>query len=268
MYRTILTLTWLINLTLVPLSAVHAEEAAMDCRLKGGSVVQLPPAACAMEGGTPLSAAPGPATSASPPVENLSADPGLAAAQKAVIELLDKPVVDNITQRRNPEGLERTATFEGCHMKVDESLHVQYGNLFTSWKDFRIASTVDFGSIGRDAFGLYGNIDSKGGDLKASAVYFMESVRDRNALSISVLGLVDDKYIKYTAHGPVAYWSGPHDELWMADEFGYAKDTGFGTVAKDKVRILYIMNTADDAAKLERALENLYTVCKAQPASN
>src|ERR1035437_6516799 len=56
----------LILLALAPLGVGHAADMAIDCRLQGGTVVQLPAAACKMEGGVQVNEAASLASPASP----------------------------------------------------------------------------------------------------------------------------------------------------------------------------------------------------------
>jgi hypothetical protein len=250
---------------------------AIDCRLKGGTVVQLPAEACKMEGGAPVNAAASPASGVvlkpvdgntsgnQPPPSDATSHSKLQETQKWIIDLLGKPVETKTPLNRNPEGIERTAKFDGCQLVVDENLHIQYGNLFSASKDFKINAVIDFRNINREEFGVLGKITSKGGDLSGVAVYFEEPKRKGgNNISISVLNLREGNYTKYTSHGPGAYWDAPRDDLWMADEYGYAKDNGWDNVATDKIRILLIVNSSDDAARLKNALEEVNTMCKPQ----
>jgi hypothetical protein len=271
----------LILLALAPLGVGQAADMAIDCRLKGGTVVQLPAEACKMEGGAQASEAASPNVPTSPasgavlePVDgNTSGNqppPGdatsnakLEATQKWIIDLLAKPVETTTPLNRNPEGIARSARFDGCRLIVDEQLHIQYGNLFSVWKDFKINSVIDFQNINREEFGILGKITSKGGDLSGVAVYFEEPKRKGgNNISISVFNLRNGGYTKYTSHGPGAYWDAPRDDLWIADEYGYVKDNGWGNAATDKIRILLIVNSSDDAARLKNALEEVNTTCK------
>ena len=267
----------LILLALAPFGIGRAADMAIDCRLKGGTVVQLPAEACKMEGGAPVNEAASPASGAvpkpvdentsgnQPPPSDATSNSKLEETQKWIVDLLAKPVGTTTLLNRNPEGIERTAKFDGCRLVVDEQLHIQYGNLYSVWKDFKINSVIDFRNINRDEFGILGKITSKGGDLSATAVYFEErKSKGGNNISISVLNLRNGNYTKYTSHGPSAYWDAPRDDLWIADEYGYAKDNGWGNVATDKIRILLIVNSSDDAARLKNALEEVNTMCKPQ----
>jgi hypothetical protein len=265
----------LVLLALAPLGVSHATDMAIDCRLKGGTVVQLPAEACKMEGGAPVNEAASPTSPASgavlKPVDGNTSgsqptgNSKLEATQKLIVDLLGKPVGTTLSLNKNPEGIERTAKFDGCRLVVDEKLHIDYGNLFSARMDFKISSVIDFQNINREEFGVLGKITSKGGDLSAAAVYFEErKSKGGNNISISVLNLRDGNYTKYTMHGPGAYWDAPRDDLWIADEYGYPKDTGWGNVATDKIRILLIVNSSDDAARLKNALEEVNTMCKPQ----
>lgn len=269
----------LITLALSPYCAAHAAEIAIDCKLRGGTVVQLPAAACKLEGGTPASAAAAPATEAAPaPADaNTVANPApantkLEQTQKAIVDLLGKTVEYTTPTNRNPEGISRTAKFDGCRLVVDENLHIQYGNFYSVWKDFKINSVIDFQKINRDEFGILGEVASKGGDLKGTAVYIEERKnKDGNNISISVLNLRDGSYKKYTTHGPSAYWKTPGNDLWITDEYGYVMDTGrnnpdtlSGNADKSRIRILLIVSTPDDAEKLKNALEEVDTMCNPQ----
>ena len=273
----------LILFALAPLGVGHAADMAIDCRLKGGTVVQLPAEACKMEGGAPVNATASPTSPTSPasgavlkpvdgntsgnqpPPSDATSHSKLQETQKWIIDLLGKPVETKTPLNRNPEGIERTAKFDGCRLVVDENLHIQYGNLFSASKDFKINAVIDFRNINREEFGVLGKITSKGGDLSGVAVYFEEPKRKGgNNISISVLNLREGNYTKYTSHGPGAYWDAPRDDLWMADEYGYAKDNGWDNVATDKIRILLIVNSSDDAARLKNALGEVNTMCKTQ----
>jgi hypothetical protein len=260
-----LTISILFGLTLHGVG--RAADMAIDCRLKGGSVVQLSTEACRIEGGIPIIETVPPASGAVPGSAEGGAakdqppvDSKLAAAQKVIVALLGKPVVDTTPLKRDPEGIERTARFDGCRLMVDENLHIKLGNLFSVWKDFKISSVIDFQKINRDELG---KITSKGGDLEAVAVYFEEPKRkDGNTISISVLEPRKGGYEKYRSHSSSAYWSAPRDDLWIVDEYGYAKDTRWGTEATDEIRILLIVNSSDEAEKLTVALEDIHVMCK------
>lgn len=267
----------LVLLALAPLGVGHAADMAIDCRLKGGTVVQLPAGACMLEGGAPVNEAAAPASAAvpKPADENTSGNqppPGdatsrskLEETQKWIVDLLAKPVETTTPLNRNPEGIARTARFDGCRLVVDEQLHIEYGNFFSVWRDFKINSVIDLQNINREEFGVLGKITSKGGDLSGMAVYFEEPrSKGDNNISISVLNLRDGNYTKYETHGPSSYWDTPRDDLWIADKYGYAKDDGWGNVATDRIRILLIVNSPDDAARLKDALGEVNAMCKPQ----
>jgi hypothetical protein len=264
----------LILLGLATHGLVRAADMAIDCRLKGGTVVQLPAAACALEGGAPLSAAVAPAAAApadvgaagnQPPPGEVTSHSKLEETRKLIVGLLGKSVESTTPLNRNPEGIERTARFDGCKLMVDETMHIQYGNLFSVWKDFKVSSVIDFQKIDRDEFGILGKIASRGGDFKATAVYFEErKLKAGNNISISVLEPRAGGYEKYSSHGPAAFWIAPRDDLWIADEYGYAKDNGWGDVATDKITILLIVNSSDDATRLNDAFAEVNTMCKQQ----
>jgi hypothetical protein len=251
----------LISLAFAPCAVGHAADMAVDCKLKGGTVVQLPAEACKMEGGTQVNAAVSPAAEVVP-AASLSK---LEATQKSIIDILGKNVESATPLNRNPEVIERTAKFDGCRLIVDEQLHIEYGNAYSVWRDFKINSVIDLQNINRDEFGILGKVTSKGGDLTGVAVYFEEKKRkDENNISISVLYLRNGAYTKYKVHGPSAYWNTPSDDLWIEDEHGYTKDTGWDTAATEKIRILLIVRSSDDATRLKGALDEVITMCKSQ----
>ncbi len=265
----------LLLLALATQGIVQAGDMAMDCRLKGGSMVPLSAEACKMEGGAPVNAAvaPAPAAAPEPAASGVQAPPSgtslakLEETQNWIVGLLAKPVVETMPLNRKPEGIERSARFDGCRLMVDENLHIEYGNLISAAMDFKIGSVIDFQKINREEFGILGKISAKVGDLNGAAVYFEErKLRGGNNISISVLNLRKDGYAKYRSHSTAAFWDAPRDDLWMADEYGYVKDNGWGDVATDKIRILLIVNTSDEAAKLMNAFEEVYTMCKPQQA--
>ena len=258
----------LILFVIAPFGVALAADMTINCRLKGGSLVRLPAEACRAEGGSPVieSALPVPMAVPAPVDGNADgemppADPKLAAAQKEIIDLLARPVVDTTPLKQKPEGIERSASFDGCKLMVDEILHIDLGNLFSTRKDFKINSVIDLQKINRDEFGILGKITSKGGVLEAVAVYF-EQPKDGSNISISVLVPGKGGLQKYRTHSLSAYWSAPRYDLWIEDEYGYAKETGSGNTATDKVRILLLVNSSDDAEKLKGALEEMHTLCK------
>jgi hypothetical protein len=270
----------LILLALAPCAVGHAADMAVDCRLKGGTVVQLSAEACKLEGGAQVNAAATPATPASgvvlvpvvgatsgnqPPPGDSASHSRLEATQKSIVDLLAKTVEAATPMNKNPEAIARTASFDGCQLIVNEQVHIQYGNFYAAWMDFKISSVIDFQKIDRKEFGVLEKVSSKGGDLSGAAVYFEERKNKAgNNISISVLHLRNGNYTKYTAHGPSAYWDAPRDDLWMVDEYGYATDDGWGNGTKDKIRILLIVNSLDDATRLKNALEEVSTMCKLQ----
>lgn len=224
-----------------------------------------------MEGGAPVNEAAPPSFPTSPantagtppPPGDATSNSKLEATQKWITDLLAKPVGAAAPYDKNPEVIERTAKFDGCRLLVDENLHIQYGNAYSVWKDFKINSVFDFRNINRDEFGIMGKISSKGGSLSGVAIYFEEPKnKNGNNISIAVLNLRNGNFTKYTTHGPSAYWDAPHGDLWIADEYGYPKDTGWGIVTTDKIRVLLIVNSSDDAAKLKNALDEVNTMCK------
>jgi len=264
-------------LALVMHGVCHAAEMAIDCRLKGGTVVQLPAEACKLEGGTQVSEAFAPVLSASPasgvadePVAGNASgkSPGnsrLEETQKLIVGLLGKTVESATPLNRNPEVIERTAKFDGCRLIVDEQLHIKYGNAYSVWRDFKVNAAVDFQKINRGELGILEKVSSKGGELTGAAVTFEERKNKAgNNISISVLYLRKGSYTKYTIHGPSAYWDTPQDDMWIEDIYGYTKDTGWDTAATDKIRILFIVSSLDDATKLKNAFEEVNTMCMSQ----
>ena len=254
-------------------NSVHAADTSDHCRLRGGDVVPLPAAACVREGGAVVTGG-APAISddknASPaPILQLSADPKMGAAQKAILDLLDKLVVDTTPLVKSPEGVERTARFDGCKLMADEYLHIDLGNIFTSRKELKISTTIDLQKIDPKAFGVLGTLNSLAGGLKAAAVYFEErKLTDGNNISISVLKSRDDKFEKLSLHGSIPYLDAPKDDLWIQDEYGYPKESETGDLITDKVRILYIVQSLEDAEKLNTALHDMSAMCKTNQASH
>jgi len=256
----------LILLVFAPYGVCQAAEMKIDCILKGGSVVQLTAEACQIEGGSPVIQTAPPATLPDTAAEGFAgiqppANPKLAAAQQSIVALLGKQVVDASPFNSNPEGIERSARFEGCRLMVNEHLHIKYGNLFSSWKDFKISSVIDFQKIKRDEFGILGEVGSLGGALKGTAVYFEEREGEGH-FSISVLVAIDGGFEKYRTHGFIAYLSSPRDDLWIQDKYGYPKDNGLGNELTDRVRILLIMSSQDEAEKLKDAMVDILAICK------
>lgn len=240
--------------------AVAAEQ-ANNCKLKGGSMVLLAADACLMEGGAVVSAAVVPVIPVS--TLQLSADPKLAAAQRAVVELLMKPVVDKNLKKRTPEEIERTVKFDGCRLLVDEDMQVEHGNAFAGRKHFKVSSAVDMQKVSRAAFGELGKVTSYGGGLETYAIYFEErKLKEGNNIAISMLLQKDDGARKFSVRTSDIYWDAKNDDLWMADEYGYPKDIVEKGAALDTIRILYLMNTPEDAAALNKALGDVQAMCK------
>jgi hypothetical protein len=272
MLKKMLPLVVLMLLAIAPFNCAGAAEQAAGCRLKGGSVVQLAAEACALEGGTPNTATAPVAASAvravAPADANASlvqpaGEPRLAAAQRAIADLLNKTVVMKGSKKTNLESIERVTRFDGCGLRVDETMQVDHGNAISMRLNFQISSKVDFRNVSRDAFGVLGRISSKGGVLKGFAVYFEERKRkDGNNIAISVLEEGDEGFRKYAVPDLIAFWDAPRDDFWMVDVYGYPKDNGFGSIATDRIRILFIMNTEDDAAALKKALDDVQALCK------
>lgn len=244
---------------LVP-SLAGAAEQAIECKLKGGSVVPLPAEACVREGGAPVVSTAAVATPVD--VASLSSDPRLAAAQRAIIELLNKPVLEKKSGRREPEGIERTAKFEECKLVVDEHMQVDHGNMFSSRMDFKVHSSLDFRKLAKSAYGVVGKVNSLGGGLKAYAVRFEESRRNgKGAVAIGVQEQREEGARTYRLPGPNAYWETPQDDLWMADEYGYPTADSIGNLSTVTVRVLYLLGSAEDAEGLKQSLDELYAVC-------
>lgn len=246
-------------LAIAPFAA--AAEQANNCKLKGGSMVRLAAEACVMEGGAVVSAAVAPVIPV--PTLQLSADPKLAAAQRVVAELLMQPVVDKNLKKRTPEEIERTVKFEGCRLLVEEDMQVEHGNAFAGRKHFKVSSTVDMQKLSRAAFGELGKVTSYGGGLETYAVYLEErKLKEGNNIAISVLIQKDDGARKFSVRTSDIYWDAKNDDLWMADEYGYPKDIVEKGAALDTIRILYLMNTREDAAALNKALSDVHVMCK------
>lgn len=291
-----LRLAILLSLALAPLAASHAQDAAIYCRLKGGSLVPLPADACAKEGGTlvsaevapaapsaatpaPAAVPPGaPAMAASAVPATVSADavkptgnPDLDQAERQVVEILGKTVGEPPSSSKKPESIERSASFDGCRMRVREDMHLDFGNVMTSRKNLRIDSAVDFSALRPGSFGALGEISSRAGDMSGQAVYFEESrYADHKALSISVQLGIRGKYSRYDADGETASLAGPHDYFWIVDGYGYPIDTVNNIMevyVMDNTRIIYIIDTPDDATRLIGALEKVSAMCGPQQAA-
>jgi hypothetical protein len=239
----------------------HAADMSVECKLKGGTVVQLSAEACKIEGGAQVDAT----SSTAAPEAATTSDPTLTEAQNKIIEILSKPVEHLTPLNRNPEGIGRKARFDGCKLVVDGELHIEYGNAYSVWKDFKIHSVVDFQKIKRSSFGIFGTVTSKGGKLTGEAVYVEERTNKAgNNISISVQSLRDDKYEAYTVHGPSAYFETPGEYMWIEDVYGYVKDTGWDTADTSMIRLLYIVKSSDDAKNLKSAFEEVNMTCKMQ----
>ncbi len=273
----------LVALALAPFGVSHAADMETYCRLRGGSLVQLPAEACATEGGTLVSAelapagalapatapavAPAPAALAPAPAIQPSGNLTLDQAEQLVVDILDKAVVP-ATPSRKPEGIVRTAKFDDCRLLVEEQLHIDFGNMITSRKDFKIDSAIDFRKITRKSFGTMGEVSSRAGDLSGVAVYFEKPKREGgNSISISVLLGIKGKYTKYQSEGDSASLSGPSDYYWIVNGYGYPIDVVNNVTEvydTDTIRALYIVGTQDDAAQLMGALEKVHTMCRSQ----
>ncbi len=240
--------------------AVAAEQ-ANNCRLKGGSMVLLEAGACVMEGGVAVTKAAAPVV---PAVSlQLSANPQLASAQRAVAELLLKPVVDKNLNKRTPEEISRTVKFDGCRLLVDEDMFVEYGNALSARKHFKISSMVDMGKVSRSAFGELGKVTSYGGGIETYATYFEErKERDGNNISISIQLEREGHLSSFKARSSGSYWDAQNDDLWLVDEYGYPKALIESGAATDKVRLLFLMNTPEDATALNKALGDVHALCQ------
>lgn len=238
-----------------------AAELANNCRLKGGSMVLLAADACVMEGGAVVSTVVAPVIVI--PSLQLSAEPKLAAVQRAVAELLMKPVVDKNLKKRTPEEIERMVRFDGCRLQVDEEMFVEHGNAFSGRKHFKISSTVDMQKVSRASFGELGKVTSYGGGLEAYAVYFEErKLKVGNNIAIAMLLQKEGDSRRFPLRSSGTYWDAPNDDFWMADELGYPKDVIETGAALDTIRILFLMNTHEDAAALKKTLDDVHAICK------
>jgi hypothetical protein len=271
MLKKALRLAILVSLALAPFGASHAADVENYCRLKGGSLVPLTAAACAAEGGTMVSAEIAPAAAAvaagqAAPASQLPDNPTLDQAQKLVVDILGR-TVGTAASGKKPEGIERTARFDGCRLVVAEQLHMDIGNLLTSRKNLKIDSAIDFRNLNRKSFGALGKVSSKAGDLGGEAIFFEEPWgKAGKHISISVQIGVKDSYARYTTDASSAYLEGPRDYYWIADGYGYPRETRLGDPALDKVRILFIVNTPDEAALLMKALDKVSAMCRPQQA--
>lgn len=256
-----LLLPAMLALSMAPCSSAVAAEQLNNCKLKGGSMVQLAADACVMEGGAVTTAAP-----VEPVVTDaslhLSADPKLADAQRAAADLLIKPVRDMNSKKQLPEGIERSVKFDGCRLAVDEDIHVDQGNLISARMNFNVSSTVDLRNISSDAYRVLGKVTSYGGSLQTYAVSFVEKHSEAKNIAITMLVQRKEGSSRYTLGSSGSYWDAPNDDLWMADEYGYPAANGMDGAATNKVRILYFLNTAEDAAALKKALDDVHALCK------
>lgn len=242
--------------TIVPAQASDAPS----CKLRGGSVVQLPAAACAKEGGTLLPSDAGKAAVSEPAA--VPVDAKRAAAQQVILEVLGQPMEDSGSRARVPEGVTRKLKLDGCKLTVEEMLRLDYGNLIAARKDFRIISTVDFSGIEATAYGVLGRVESKGGHLRGQALYVRERHRDGgNHIAISIAKVDDGEFSPFTLPGPGAYWEAPRNNLWMKDGYGYVEMDELGYADTGAINIIYLVRTVDDARKLKQAFDALRTAC-------
>jgi hypothetical protein len=286
-----LRLAILVSLVLAPFGAGNAADMQSYCRLKGGSLVPLTAAACAAEGGTMVSAeiapaepaaatAPGAAPAAAVAVSAAAVKPTgndeLDQAEKQVVEILGKGVGLPLAPGAKPESIARSASFDGCRLSVEEQMHMDFGNIFTSRKQFKINSVVDFQNIARKSIGKLGSISSRAGDLSGYAVSVEELMsKAGNNMSVSVLQVKDGKTSKYespgtSASGESAPLAAAKDYYWIFDGYGYPVDI-INTVqeipAMDMIRVLYIVDTEDAATQLLNALDKVSAICRQQAGS-
>lgn len=244
------------------LAATVTAETMNNCRLRGGSMVMLAPEACVMEGGS-ITTATAVAPAITPAAINLSADPALADAQRKVADLLLKPVVDMDMRKRMPERVAREVKFDGCRMNVTEHIDVDHGNVFSQRMNFKVASSVDLRRIDSDAYGVMGLVKSFGGGMKTYPVFFQVAKRDADGiLSIAMEVIKDSGARKFLVSYSSAYWDAPDADLWMADEYGYPKGNDTDSAETSKVRVLYFMNSAEQAEALKKALDEAQHLCK------
>lgn len=237
----------------------QAADPANTCRLKGGDLVPLPPAACMKEGGQLVK--PG-TQAAAPAAVKLSSEPKVAAAQKAILEVLGQSVVDPLSSASIPEGVDREVSFDGCKMMVKEKLRIDYGNLFSERRNFNIDSTVDFHTIQPGDFGVMGKIESKGGHLEVPAVtVVVPASRGDKPLTVSVQIQDGKSYHAYTTPALAAYWEGPRKDWWMKDGYGYVWLDNLGYADKSNIRMVYLVNVKGDAPKLKQAMEQMQAAC-------
>lgn len=247
---------------LVSLSDADAAEQLNNCKLRGGSMVQLAAAACVMEGGTVTAATP-----VMPALDDaslhLSGDARLADAQRAMAKLLLKPVLDMDMKKRLPEGVERAVRFDGCRMEVDESVHVDHGNVVAARMNFKVTSSIELGALAADSYGVLGKVVSYGGGMRASALYIEEKKRaSGNHLAVSMWEQRESGARKYALGSAGAYWDASEVDYWMADGYGYPKGINMDEADTGKIRVLYFFNSAEDAAALQHTLDEVQALCK------
>lgn len=247
---------------LAPLVSTCVAEQMNNCKLRGGSMVQLAPEACVMEGGAVTAATP-----IMPVVSDeslhLSTDTRLADAQRVAARLLIKPVVDMNMKKRLPEGIERSVRFDGCRMAVDESMHVDHGNVVSARMNFKISSSIDLGALAADSYGVLGKVTSYGGGMQTFAVYIEEKkLKEGNHLAIAMLEQKESGTRKYALSSAGAYWDASKDDYWMADGYGYPKGISMDEADTNKIRVLYFFNSAEDAVALKQALAQMHALCK------
>jgi hypothetical protein len=142
-------------------------------------------------------------------------------------------------------------------------MQVEHGNAFSGRKHFKISSTVDMQKVSRASFGELGKVTSYGGGLEAYAVYFEErKLKVGNNIAISMLIQKEGDARKFSVRTSDIYWDAPNDDLWMADEYGYPKDVIETGAALDTIRLLFLMNTPEEAAALNKALDEMHVICK------
>ncbi len=251
----------LLALAIAPLATASAVEQLNNCKLRGGSMVQLAADACLMEGGAVTAATP------SMPVVSdeslhLSSDTQLADAQRVAAKLLIKPVLDMNMKKRLPEGVERSVRFDGCRMQVEESVHVDHGNVISARMNFKVSSSVDLAAIAADSYGVLGKVTSYGGGIQTFAVYVEEKkLKEGNHLAIAMLEQKESGARNYALNSAGAYWDASKDDYWMADGYGYPKGLSMDEADTSKIRVLYFLNSAAEAVALKQALDDVRAMC-------
>ncbi len=235
-----------------------ATEQMNNCRLKHGSMVMLEAGACVMEGGAVVHKAAAHVV----PAASLSDDPKLAAAQKNVAELLMRSVMDRNPKKRTPEWIERKVRFEGCRLLVDEEMEIEHGTAWSSRKHFKVSSSVDMGKLSSAAFSELGKVRSYGGGMEAYAVYFEEPKETVNNITVSVQLQKESGAWRFPLSASGVYWDAPKDDLWLVDGYGYPKDKVDASAATDRVSLMFLMNTPDDVAALNKALGDVQALCQ------